>query len=56
MNIVNIWDSTFVSGGDWSQPDWISINDTENSFSLLLDLVQSSGTQHIKLQATLVRK
>ena len=55
MNIVYVWDSTYVSMGDWNKPDWISINDTDNSFSILLDKVQSIGTQNIKLLATFVQ-
>ena len=50
-----MWDNTYVSGEDWYQPDWVSINSTSNSFSILLDQVHSSGAQQIKFQATLVR-
>ena len=56
MYIVYVWDSTYIFFVNWFKPDWISINDTDNSFSILLDQIKSVGTQNIKLQANLVRK
>ena len=56
MNIVIVWDDSYINGGNWVQPNWISIDSLDNSFSILLNQIQSFGAKHIKLQAFLVRK